>query len=173
MLAIAGSLEGRYAQALPGFGVERTAGEVVACCRISEYEVSLQEPITRPDAVIIGEHALLDQAPVLDGLRDDGYLLVNSGQRIDPLPLLLRPGRSVTVPATELARKLTGGSIPNTALLGGLVALSGVVLIDSVLTAIRQWFRGSAGKAHAAAALATFGVVRTEVEELARMEMAP
>jgi pyruvate ferredoxin oxidoreductase gamma subunit len=92
MLAIAASLEGRHAQALPGFGAERTAGEVVACCRISEYGVSHQEPITRPDAVIIGEHALLDQASVLDGLRDDGYLLVNSGQRIDSLPLLLRPG---------------------------------------------------------------------------------
>lgn len=168
LLAIAASLEGRHAQALPGFGAARAAGEVVAFCRIDDHEISTQDPVTRPDAVIV--EALPDQWSALDGLRDDGYLLVNSGQRIEHLalpPLALPPERLITVPATEIARKLTGRPAPSTALLGGFAALSGVVLLESVRTAVRQWFRGLAGKSHAEAATTTFGIVRTELEDLA------
>jgi pyruvate ferredoxin oxidoreductase gamma subunit len=166
LLAIAASLEGRCAQALPGFGADRVSGEIVAFCRIDDHEIGTQG-VSRSDALIM--EALPAQWTSLERLRDDGYLLVNSGQRIENLrlPLLtLPPERVITVPATEIARKLTGRPAPGTALLGGFVALSGAVLLDSVLTAIRQWFRGPAGKAHAAAAMATFSIVRTELESL-------
>jgi len=59
LLAIAASLEGRHAQALPGFGATRAVGEVVAFCRIDDHEISTQEPVTRPDAMIVD--ALPDQ----------------------------------------------------------------------------------------------------------------
>jgi pyruvate ferredoxin oxidoreductase gamma subunit len=174
LLAIAASLEGRHAQALPGFGTERVAGEIVAYCRIDDHEITTQEPVLCPDALIVEDQDLLDKSPVLDGLHDDGYLLVNSRQRIENLPLptlALCPERAITVPATEMARKLTGHPTPSAALLGGFAALSGAMLLDSVLTAARQWFRGPTGKAHAAAAVATFGIVRTEIGDLGRTEV--
>jgi pyruvate ferredoxin oxidoreductase gamma subunit len=177
LLAIAASLEGRHAQALPSFGTERVDGEVVAFCRIDGDEVHTQEPVMRPDALIIEDPTLLEQSAVLDGLREDGYLLINSGQLIDGLrlPVLaLSPERAITVPATEIAQKFAGRPVPNAALIGGFAALSGVVSLDSVLTAIQQRFGGPVGKANAAAAMATFGIVRTEIEECthARAEAA-
>jgi pyruvate ferredoxin oxidoreductase gamma subunit len=70
------------------------------------------------------------------------------------------------VPATEIARKLTGGPFPHAALAGGFAALTGVVTLDAVRTAVRRRFPGPTGRAHAAAATATFGVVRTAIEDL-------
>lgn len=176
LLAIAASLEGRCSQALPGFGAVRAPGEVVAFCRIDEHEISTQAPVTRPDAVIIEDQALLNRPGVLDGLRDDGYLLVNSCERVEDLrlpPFAVLPEWAVTVPASEIARKVTGRPAVNVALLGGFAVLSGAVRLDSVRTAIRQWFRGPAGKANAMAALAAFHFVRAEVEGLARVDVAP
>jgi pyruvate ferredoxin oxidoreductase gamma subunit len=169
LLSIAALLQGRHSQALPGFGSERADGEVVAFCRIDDREIRAQGPVTCPDALIVQDAALLGQAAVLDGLRDDGYLLVNSGRWLNDLgPSVpsLRPERVITVPATEIAGKLTGRSIPNAALAGGFAALTGMVLLDSVLTAIRQRFGGSVGRTNAAAAMATFGIVSTEIEDL-------
>jgi pyruvate ferredoxin oxidoreductase gamma subunit len=169
LLSIAALLQGRHAQTLPGFGSERADGEVVAFCRIDDREIHTQEPVTCPDALIIQDTTLLGQATVFDGLRDDGYLLVNSGRWLDglgPSAPNLRPERAITVPATEIAGKLTGRSIPNAALVGGFAAMTGVVFLDSVLTAIRQRFGGSVGRMNAAAAMATFGIVRTEIEDL-------
>jgi pyruvate ferredoxin oxidoreductase gamma subunit len=64
------------------------------------------------------------------------------------------------------------GRRPSAVLAGGYAALSGVVLLDSVLAAVRQWFSRSTGKVNAAAAMATFGIVRTEPADLARAEVA-
>lgn len=168
LLSLAAFVEGRHAQAFPSSGSDHTGTPMVAFCRIDDYEIRTREPSTQPVAVIVEDPTLLGE--VLDGLRDDGYLLINSGRRIDNLglpPLTLRPERAIAVPATELARKLVGRPIPNAALLGGFAAMCEVVSLDSVLTAIQQRFAGPIGKANAAAALTAFAVVRTELEELA------
>jgi pyruvate ferredoxin oxidoreductase gamma subunit len=171
LLAVAAFLEGRHARAAAGFGVERECGEVVAFCRIDDHEITAQEPVTHPDALIIA--ALPDRSSVLDGLRDDGFLLVNAGRRIENLPLpplALPPERAITVPATVIAHQVTGRTLPIAALLGGFAALSGVVLLDSVLSAIRGRFPGLPGGAHAGSASTTFGIVRTQIEDLTRAE---
>jgi Pyruvate/2-oxoacid:ferredoxin oxidoreductase delta subunit len=50
MLSVAAFLEGKYAQAFPSFGSERTGAPVVAFCRIDDEEIRLREPIIAPDA---------------------------------------------------------------------------------------------------------------------------
>jgi len=65
----------------------------------------------------------------------------------------------VTVPATELARKHLGRPMPNAALLGAFAALTGVVSLDSVTTAVRARFPGALGEANAAAAVEAHDLV--------------
>ena len=164
LLAIAAAMEGRVARATPGFGVRRGNGEMVAFCRIDEDEA---RPAGAPSDVLVIEDDIMVCRTIAD-LTEDGYLLVNSGRHIDHLdlpPLTLRAERMVTVPATQIAGRLTGRPVPNAALAGGFAALTGIVSLDSVLTAVRQRFCRSVGKANAAAAMTTFGVVRTEIEE--------
>jgi hypothetical protein len=48
LLALAGFLEGRHAQAFPSFGSERTGAPVVAFCRFDGRPIRVREPIATP-----------------------------------------------------------------------------------------------------------------------------
>ena len=50
LLSVAAFAEGRYAQAFPTFGSERTGAPVVAFCRIDDRAIRVREPIAEPDA---------------------------------------------------------------------------------------------------------------------------
>ncbi len=64
MLSVAAFREGRFAQAFPSFGSERTGAPVVAFCRLDDKEIRLREPIMQPDALIIQDPTLLHQVDV-------------------------------------------------------------------------------------------------------------
>ena len=63
------------------------------------------------------------------------------------------------VPASELALKHIGRPFPNAALLGAFAALTGIVHLHSVATAIRQTFSGKLGEANIAAASAAYDAI--------------
>lgn len=122
-----------------------------------------------PDALIVQDPTLLGQVPVFDGLAEDGFVVVNSGRHIENLDLpriAHRPERWISVPGTELARKIVGRPVPNAALLGAFAAVSGIVSLDSVTTAILQRFTGPVATANATVAQTAYRVARTEIEEL-------
>ena len=161
LLSVAAFAEGRHAQAFPSFGSERTGAPVVSFCRISDAPIRTRQPVTEPDVVIVQDATLLHQVDVLRGLRADGYLLLNSSRRLEDLGLaeleaVLLPGRARAVPATDVALAHTGRPVANAALLGAFAALTGVVSLGSVRSAIVQRFSGPAAEANAAAAAAAF-----------------
>jgi pyruvate ferredoxin oxidoreductase gamma subunit len=161
LLSMAAFNDGRHAQAFPSFGSERTGAPVVAFCRIDVRRIRAHDPIATPDAVIIVDPTLLHQVDVFGGLRDDGYVLINTSREPASLGLgeLLarRPGaRLSTVPATELAREHVGRPLPNAALLGAFARLTDAVSIESVAAAIRERFPGAIGERNVAAAQAAF-----------------
>lgn len=160
LLSVAAFLEGRHAQAFPSFGSERTGAPVVAYCRIAHQEIRTHAPIARPNAVIIQDPTLLGRLPVLDGLRPNGFVLVNSAKDI-----ALDVRTAFFVPATEIAFELVGRPVPNAALLGGFAAISGVVSLDSVSAAIRERFAGKVAEANVAAATRAFEIVHAQLEE--------
>jgi pyruvate ferredoxin oxidoreductase gamma subunit len=157
MLSIAAFLEGKYAQAFPSFGSERTGAPVVAFCRIDTKEIRLREPIMAPDALIIQDPTLLHQVDVFQGLKDDGYVLINSAKSfmelgIDEIASRLRPERHACVPATEIALKHLGRPLPNAVLLGAFAGLAGQISLPSVVSAIRDKFTGKVAEGNIAAA---------------------
>jgi len=144
LLSLAAFDQGLHAQALPSFGSERTGAPVVAFCRIDERPIRSHDPVDHPSLVVLQDPTLLRAGGVLDGLADDGVVVVNSSRTPAELAdagLHLGPRqRLVTVPATELSRELLGRPLPNTALLGAVAAVTGVVSLDAVRGAIRQRF---------------------------------
>ena len=172
MLSVAAFEEGRHAQAFPSFGSERTGAPVVAFCRIDDREIRLREPIVDPDALIVQDATLLHQVNVFDGLRPDGYILINSARSFDELGVgeltsRFRDERLLTVPATDIAVRLIGRPIPNIVMLGGFCAISGVVTLDSLASAVRERFPGPLADANIAAAREAHAWVAAEMEELA------
>jgi len=164
LLSVAAFLEGRHAQAFPSFGSERTGAPVISFCRIDDKEIRLREPILEPDALIIQDPTLFKTVDVFQGLKPDGYLIINTNRSFDELHLAeivaqLPKGHSCAVPASELALKHIGRPVPNAALLGAFAALTGIVHLHSVTTAIGQAFPGKVGEANVAAASAAHDAV--------------
>jgi pyruvate ferredoxin oxidoreductase gamma subunit len=170
MLSVAAFAEGHYAQAFPSFGSERTGAPVVAFCRINEKPIRSREPVASPDAVIVQDPTLLHQVDLFSGLREEGYLLVNSSHSLSEIGLgelaaRFRPGRALTLPATDIARELVGRPVPNAVLLGAFAALSGLLSIDSVAGAIRETFPGAVGERNVAAAEQAYALVAQRLGE--------
>ena len=145
LLAVAAFEEGRFAQAFPSFGSERTGAPVVSYCRLDQCEIRTREPVMAPDALIVLDPTLVHQVDLFSGLSADGFVLINTTRTFDELGLgtLLehfRHDRLRTVPAAEMAERHTGRSVPNAVLLGGFAALTAEVSIDSVAKAIRHRF---------------------------------
>lgn len=170
MLSVAAFAEDRHAQAFPSFGSERMGAPVIAFCRIDDKTIRMREPIANPDAVIIADPTLLHQVDLFNGLRPDGYVLINSTRTLEELGIAefaatFPDGHVRCVPATEVALKYVGKPLPNAALLGAFAAMTGTLHLESVVTAIEDRFAGKVAAANASAARACFEEVRSQMKE--------
>jgi len=177
MMSIAAFLGGRQAQAFPSFGSERTGAPVVAFCRMDDKEIRLREPIMKPDAIIIQDPTLLHQVDVFGGLKKDGYILINTTRSFGEMGLGdfvkdFRPERLLTVPATELAKKHVGRPVPNMPLLGAFAALSGLISLAAVQSAIDQKFSGAVAKGNQAAAKEAYDIVMEHAKNVQETQHA-
>ena len=168
MLSVAAFDEGRHAQAFPSFGSERTGAPVVAFCRIADKEIRLREPIMEPDALIIQDATLLHQVDVFAGLKQDGYIVINTNKSFAELGLAdlvkdRRQDRLFTVPATEISLRHVGRPVPNVPLLGAFAAASGIIRLESVAKAIAERFSGKVAEGNIAAVREAFGLVQSKL----------
>ncbi len=161
LLSVAAFVEGKHAQAFPSFGSERMGAPVVSYCRMDDKEIRLREPINAPDALVIQDATLLHSVDVFNGLKPEGFILINSRRSFEELGIAAFvtkfPAHHVCdVAATELALKHIGRPVPNVPLLGGFAAISGQIRFSSVEKAIREKFPGDVGTANVAAAREAF-----------------
>ena len=175
LLSVAAFGQGRHAQAFPSFGSERTGAPVVAFCRIDDNEIRLREPILEPDVLIVQDPTLLLQVDIFQGLKPEGYVLINSKRSFAELGLAdiarrFRRERLSTVPATDIALKHLGRPLPNAVLLGGFAALSGLITLDAVTHAIAEKFSDKVAQGNIAAATEAFEFVRHAFEEVAHAQ---
>jgi len=169
LLSAAAFREGRYAQAFPSFGSERTGAPVLSFCRIDDSPIRTREPVVHPDVIVIQDPTLLHQVDVFEGADADALLVINSARPVADLGIAdftgrLQPGAVLCVPATELAQQHVGRPVPNAALLGGFAALTGAVSIDSVAAAIADRFSGTVGAGNVAAARAAYTAAVTQLD---------
>jgi pyruvate ferredoxin oxidoreductase alpha subunit len=180
LLSAAAFRQGRHAQAFPSFGSERTGAPVMSFCRLDDQPIRSREPVIRPDALIICDPTLLHQVNVFEGADEECWLLINSARSLDELHIgeftsQLRPGRALTVPATELALTYLGRAVPSAALLGGFAALTGTVTLDALIAAIQARFAGqpTVTEGNADAARAAFAHVRRELAAFGAVPARP
>jgi len=157
LLSMAAFTDGKQALAFPSFGSERMGAPVMAFCRIDTQAIRTREAVTHPDVLIVQDPTLLHQVELFAGLSGEGYVLINSTFSLDELGigafLQLMPGDHVcVVPASDIGMKHMKRPIANTPMLGAFAALTGVIDLASVQSAMRQKFPGSLGEANAAAA---------------------
>jgi pyruvate ferredoxin oxidoreductase gamma subunit len=171
LLSVAAFAEGRHAQAFPSFGSERTGAPVVSFCRIADRAIRTREPVTTPDALVVQDPTLLHQVDLFDGLRPEGFVVLNSSRPLGELGLedlaaRLPVGHLVTIPATDLARARIGRPVPNAALLGALAGTTGVVSLRAVQLAIFERFAAPVAEANATAAAEAYRLVHPAREAI-------
>lgn len=137
LLSVAAFEQGLYAQAFPSFGSERMGAPVAAFCRVSDHEIRTREPVMVPDALVIQDATLIHQVDLFSGIDHDAYVILNSSRAFDELGLTdvlspLYPERLLTLPASEIATRLLGRAMPNSASLGALSGLTGIISIDAL-----------------------------------------
>lgn len=143
VLAQAGLTEKKYIQSFPAFGPERAGAPITAFTRISDEPIHIHSSIYEPDVVVVLDPTLLGSS-VLSGVKDDTKILINT----DRSPKDIRESYGMgdieiwMLDATNLALKVLGRPITNTAMLGALVKATGIVKIESLLKAIGTRFSG-------------------------------
>jgi pyruvate ferredoxin oxidoreductase gamma subunit len=96
----------------------------VSFCRIDDRPIRIREPISQPDALVVQDPTLVHQVRLFDGVGSEAFVLLNTSRSFAELVLgeleeRLRGGRALCVPATDVARRVLGRPLPNTALSSG------------------------------------------------------
>jgi len=136
LLGMAASVhEGKYSLAFPSFGPERRGAPVLGFTRISVTPITDRSMVDQCDYVVILDETLVGPSS-LAGIRNGGVLVINTKVPDSYVPMTNR--LIVGIDATSIAMDVLGRPITNTAMLGALVAVSGVVSLSSVQKALRQ-----------------------------------
>ena len=102
---------------------------VAAFTRISDDPIQIHCAVYNPDVVAVLDPTLLKAVPVTKGLNGEGAIIINSSANPSEIRQELGryAGRVFTVPASEIALKILGRPITNTAMHGGVARVTGKV----------------------------------------------
>jgi pyruvate ferredoxin oxidoreductase gamma subunit len=153
------------ATASPSFGAERRGAPVSASTRVSPESILVVSQIEEPDMVVVLDHTLLRDREAVSGLRSGGWLVVNSWAT--PKQLGVEGDFNVaTADATGICRELglvvAGLIVVNTAMLGAVARVSGLVTLASINEAVRSRFSNRSARLNLAAVEETYRTTMIE-----------
>lgn len=132
--------EGRYAQAFPEYGAERSGAPMRAFNRISDGEIRVHHSVENPDVVVVIDDTLLSPS-VVSGLKQDGVLIVNTKHSVEYVRKKTNfSGKICIVNATDIALQEIKRGIPNTVMLGTLAKVTNLVKMEVIEKRIREMF---------------------------------
>jgi 2-oxoacid:acceptor oxidoreductase gamma subunit (pyruvate/2-ketoisovalerate family) len=160
MLAYAAFLSGfKGVTSAPTFGAERRGAPVTASTRLSPEPLRMFSQIVSPDVVIVLDDTLLECANARGGLKEGGWLLVNTNLKPGELPGCEK-FRVATVDATRIATDLglvvAGSVIVNTAMLGVFAKATGLVSLDDVKRSVYTKYSATLAEKNFEAARETY-----------------
>ncbi|MEM4703997.1 MAG: 2-oxoacid:acceptor oxidoreductase family protein [Candidatus Bathyarchaeia archaeon] len=165
LLARAAIAEGKHIQSFPEFGPERMGAPVTAFTRVSKKPIRLHCAVYNPDVVAVLDPTLLKAVNVADGLSEkDGCIIVNSKDSPADVRKTLGTykGKVLSVPATEIAIKILNLPITNTAMLGAVARVTGVVSLGTLEKMVKGRFRADVAEKNFAVVKEAYEGVRFE-----------
>jgi len=147
MLAESALEQGKFVQAFPEYGAERTGAPMKAFTRIGSTPILIRAVIEKPDIVIVIDDTLLSP-DIISGLDEkEGVLLVNSVRPFEWIRAKTSfKGKICKVPATDIALEEIKRGVPNTVMLGALVKITGVVPLEAIENRIEKMFLSKFGE---------------------------
>jgi len=152
MIAQAAVKEGKFVQAFPQFGPERSGAPTKTFVRLSDHEIRTHEPVTDPDVVVVLDETILDSEVVTKNLDRKEALIVNTQKEAEKIREKLHTegekfeGRIYAVDANGISMEIIGQPRPNTVILGKFVQVTEAVKLESVISEFRNIFENKIGK---------------------------
>ena len=131
MLGKAAFLSGFETQDFAIYGAERRGAPVAAFCRLDKTRILTRGYIFNPDAVIILDPTIGAHAS-LGGTTKETRVIVNSER---PMTKFLG---ATFVDATKIALDTLGRPIPNVAILGGFLKMTGLFPLEKLKAAVKE-----------------------------------
>jgi 2-oxoacid:acceptor oxidoreductase gamma subunit (pyruvate/2-ketoisovalerate family) len=145
ILASALFKEGKHAQAFPAFGGERRGAPVMAFTRFDKKTITRRSMVYEPDHVVVLDESILEVADVTSGLKEKGWILVNTPKPPSAYPQFHK-FRVATVDANRLAQENGLGTatapVVNTVILGAFAKATGLVGLPAILEGIEEYVPG-------------------------------
>ena len=143
LLARTALREGKYIQSFPEFGPERMGAPVTAFTRISTEPIRIHCAVYEPDVVVVLDPSLLKTVSVASGVDEDGVFIVNSADALAKVreSLKTEKGGLWTIPATQIALRILGMPITNTAMLGIVARATEIVSLEGIEVTVKERFR--------------------------------
>jgi 2-oxoacid:acceptor oxidoreductase gamma subunit (pyruvate/2-ketoisovalerate family) len=157
--------EGKYIQSFPEFGPERMGAPVTAFTRISTDPIQIHCAVYNPDVVAVLDPTLLKTVKVADGLSEEGgNIIVNSKDNPAEVRKMLntKKGKVWTVQASDISMKILGLPITNTAMLGAVARVTGIVTLETIEKMIKERFRADIAEKNFAVVKEAYKKVRSE-----------
>jgi len=169
LIVQAAFLEGKYGLAYPSFGAERRGAVVNGYARVDDKPINIHQQIYEPDIVVVLDKKILQMTNVLTGLKDNGFVILNTDKVIEDF--IVPNGRLFIVDATKICQELgliiSGWAVVNTAILGALSKATNIVSIDSIVKAIKKNWKESIAKKNIEATIKayneTYEVIQKQV----------
>jgi pyruvate ferredoxin oxidoreductase gamma subunit len=136
LLAIAAFNEGKYAQSIPSFGVERRGAPVETYVRIEKKPIKLRTCVETPDYVLVLDPTLVSTMNVTKGLKRDGLLIINTKK----FRRKFKKFKVFCVDIYSIAQEVLGRPIVNTGIIGAFIGITNLLKLDSLLKAIEETF---------------------------------
>lgn len=135
--------EGKFSQGFPEYGPERAGAPIKGYTRISDKGICKHCAISNPTVVLVLDETLLDSVNVVEGIRDDGFLLVNTERTPEEVRQCVETDAKFTVGtvnATGISLETIGRPIPNTPMMGALIKVMPFLPMEGVFKGLDHKF---------------------------------
>ncbi|SMO59566.1 2-oxoacid:acceptor oxidoreductase family protein [Gracilimonas mengyeensis] len=139
LVALALMHHGYFVQAFPEYGPERSGAPLQAYTRSSDEPIRLHCGVTDPDLVVVLDDSLLHEIRVTEGLKPEGFILVNTKKTKEALRLQLGfDGTLYCINADKIAVE-TGLLYSNVVMAGALGGILGNPPLEDLKRAAEEF----------------------------------
>jgi len=152
ILAQSATYDGKYIQAFPHFGPERSGAPTRTYLRIADKIIRTHEPVVDPDVVVVLDDTLLTSQDVTNNLDKQEALIVNTRMTgLEVKDELAQKGKNFEgkiypIDASGISLEIIGQPRPNTVILGKFIQVTEAVELESVVAEFRKIFESKIGK---------------------------
>lgn len=141
LLAEAAEAAGLFIQGFPEYGPERMGAPILAFNRLSKSPIRVHGHVEHPDIVVVLDPTLIGKVNIADGFPPHGILLVNTPKDAREIRRMIgiQGGKVFTLDATGISLAELGRDIPNTPMMGALMAVApDVIEFGTFISATRE-----------------------------------